>query len=133
MISEALRFSVSFARGLISCCTVSVSNKNPDSFTIIFRDNLGRFETQNEVCLMEHLMNESYNYYMCTGCMLCIGQSHYFRFNHPVEAYRLKKNLSSNYHEVPKNVPGIINTLDIIYDVWVVWCRLNGEVIWWAS
>jgi len=47
--------------------------------------------------------------------MLCIGQSHYFRFNHPVEANRLKKNLSSNYHEVPKNVPG--NRLDILrYD-----------------
>ena len=37
-----------------------------------------------------------------TGCMLGIGQSRYFRFIHPVEALRLKKNLSSNYHEVPK-------------------------------
>ena len=46
-----------------------------------------------------------------TGCMLCIGQSHYFRFNHPVEALRLKKNLSSNYHEVPKNVPGKFSML----------------------
>lgn len=27
---------------------------------------------------------------LCAGCMLCFGQSAFFRFNHPEEAFRLK-------------------------------------------
>ena len=64
--------------------------------------------------------------------MLCVGQSHYFRFNHPVEANRLKKNLSSNYHDVPKNVPG--NQLPVIYSLRLVvarWdCQQENVVVW---
>jgi len=59
--------------------------------------------------------------------MLCIGQSHYFRFNHPVEANRLKKNLSSNYHEVPKNVPGNRKYCDMTARI--VQHRINAKVV----
>lgn len=31
-----------------------------------------------------------YCVHLCTGCMLCFGQSAFFRFNHPEEAFRMK-------------------------------------------
>uniref|UniRef100_UPI00398E386C pleckstrin homology-like domain family B member 1 isoform X13 n=1 Tax=Pristiophorus japonicus TaxID=55135 RepID=UPI00398E386C len=32
------------------------------------------------------------------GCMLCFGQSTFFRFNHPAEAYRMKSMMSGNWN-----------------------------------
>ena len=29
-------------------------------------------------------------YFLFTGCMLCLGRSNYFRFNHPQEAKKIK-------------------------------------------
>ncbi|XP_051869284.1 pleckstrin homology-like domain family B member 2 isoform X2 [Pristis pectinata] len=45
------------------------------------------------------------------GCILCLGQSNYFRFNHPVEAKRIKDmKPDSETISAPGNVPGLPNS-----------------------
>ncbi|RVE63741.1 hypothetical protein OJAV_G00139220 [Oryzias javanicus] len=44
-------------------------------------------------------------YRLTQGCMLCFGQSAFFRFNHPEEAQRMKNMLPGGHLDAPKTLP----------------------------
>lgn len=53
--------------------------------------------------LIKTIRQRSQWFYCFPGCMLCFGQSNFFRFNHPEEAFRMKSMM-------PKG--GIVSTMD---------------------
>ena len=44
-----------------------------------------------------HNLQHLNQFFIISGCMLCLGRSNYFRFNHPREARKMREAMPKNY------------------------------------